>query len=103
MFQMKSANISRRVFGASLVSVASATAWGVNAEKRLRLGIDNFAVRSMGWKAGGLVDYASKLKCDSLFITDLHAFKRFDDKYLMGVKRQADGKGIKLYVGSWSI
>ena len=57
----------------------------------------------MGWKAKELVDYAAVLRCDSLFITDLGPFESFTDRYLKGVKQYADDKGIKLYIGSWSI
>ena len=36
---------------------------------RIKLGIDNFAVRAWGWKGRELVDYAAGLKLDTLFIT----------------------------------
>ena len=52
------------------------------APERLRLGVDNFAVRAMGWNANQLIDYAKELRCDSLFITDLGPFESFQDKYL---------------------
>ena len=100
---MSTLKISRRQFGAGLAVAGTATALGLKVKRTLRLGIDNFAVRAMGWKAADLVDYAAKLKCDSLFITDLYAFKNFKDDYLRDVKRRADDAGVKLYVGSWSI
>jgi len=100
---MKTTLVSRRQFGVGLALTGSAGVFGLNAQKRLRLGIDNFAVRAMGWKADELVDYAAKLKCDCLFITDLYAFKNFSAPYLKDVRQHADDKGIKLYVGSWSI
>ncbi|MEE2813053.1 MAG: twin-arginine translocation signal domain-containing protein, partial [Verrucomicrobiota bacterium] len=85
-------------------TLAAMPAWAADkAQKRLRLGLDNFAVRAMGWKAKELVDYAAVLRCDSLFITDLGPFESFTDRYLKGVKQHADDKGIKLYIGSWSI
>ena len=85
-------------------TLAAMPAWAADkAQKRLRLGLDNFAVRAMGWKAKELVDYAAVLRCDSLFITDLGPFESFTDRYLKGVKQYADDKAIKLYIGSWSI
>ena len=63
---------------------------GPSAPERLRLGVDNFAVRAMGWNANQLIDYAKELRCDSLFITDLGPFESFQDKYLKNVKAYAD-------------
>ena len=69
----------------------------------IRLGIDNFAVRAMKWKAPALIDYAAKLKTDSLFITDLDAFEKQDDAYLGELKKKAADLGIQIQLGSWSI
>ena len=99
--------MQRRDFLTTTAAVAAATtlpAWAAKrAPKRLRLGVDNFAVRAMGWNANQLIDYAKELRCDSLFITDLGPFESFQDKYLKNVKAYADDQGIKLYIGSWSI
>lgn len=72
-------------------------------KKRLSLGYDNFAVRAMGWKDRELVDYAVKLKVDTVFITDLDAFKQLDDDYLQEVRQYAADRGIRIYPGTWSI
>lgn len=69
----------------------------------IKLGIDNFAVRAMKWKAPALIDYAAQLKTDSLFITDLDAFEKQDDAYLGDLKKKAADLGIQLQLGSWSI
>ena len=45
---------------------------------KIKLGIDNFAVRAMGWKAPELIAYAAKLKCDTLLISDLDALGSLD-------------------------
>jgi len=70
---------------------------------KIKLGLDNFAVRAMGWKAPALIDYAVALKTDSLFITDLDAFESFDDKYLGALKTRAADQGLQIQVGTWSI
>ena len=57
----------------------------------------------MGWKAKELIDYAVKLKVDTVFITDLDAFQSLDEKHLLGIRKYADDKGIKIYLGTWSI
>jgi len=69
----------------------------------IKLGIDNFAVRALKWKAPALIDYAAQLKTDSLFITDLDAFEKQDDAYLGDLKKKAADLGIQLQLGSWSI
>ena len=100
--------MKRREFLATTVAAAGAVVTGCctsapGPRMPLRLGIDNFAVRAMNWNAKQLIDYANQLRCDSLFITDLGPFKNFEESYLKEVKAYADDKGIKLYIGSWSI
>lgn len=71
--------------------------------RNIKLGLDNFAVRAMGWKAPQLIDYAVKLKTDSLFITDFDAFENFEDNYLAGLKSKAADQGLQIQLGTWSI
>lgn len=70
---------------------------------KIKLGLDNFAVRAMGWKAPALIDYAASLNLDTLFISDLDAFESLEPAPLRELKRRADDAGLGLYVGSWSI
>lgn len=72
-------------------------------KRNIKLGLDNFAVRAMGWKALQLIDYAAKLKTDSLFITDFDALESFEDNYLSDVKRKAADAGLQIHLGTWSI
>ena len=68
-----------------------------------RLGLDNFAVRDMKWKAPQLIDYAAQLKTDSLFITDFGPFEKTDDAYLGDLRKMAADQGLQIQLGSWSI
>src|SRR5688500_2633116 len=90
------AGASRPLIGASSRPSSATT-------PKIKLGMDNFAVRAMAWKAPALIDYAARLKLDTLLISDLDAFESLDDGKLREVKRQADDAGIGLYLGSWSI
>jgi 3-oxoisoapionate decarboxylase len=75
-----------------------------NAPKRkIKLGLDNFAVRDMKWTAEQLIDYAVALKTDSLFITDLKPFASFTDPYLRELRNKAADQGLQIHLGSWSI
>jgi len=69
----------------------------------LRLGFDNFSIRAMGWKAGALLDYAASLKLDAILISDLDAYESFEDHYLSQLRAKAEGLGIQIHAGTWSI
>lgn len=73
------------------------------ARRGTKLGLDNFAVRAMGWKAPQLIDYAAQLMTDSLFITDFDALEKTDDAYLRELKRKAADQGLQIQLGTWSI
>lgn len=96
--------LTQAALGAAALSLASpAKAAGVVGEHKIKLGYDNFAVRDLKWKADALIDYAAKLKTDSLFISDLDAFESLEDAYLDGLRRKAADQGLQLHVGTWSI
>src|SRR5436190_21632641 len=103
---------SRREFLAAVTTAVAAAAVAPTtfaqadaAPKKLgiKLGLDNFAVRDMKWKAPQLIDYAAQLKTDSLFITDLGPFEKTDDAYLGDIRKMAADKGLQIHLGSWSI
>ena len=73
------------------------------APPKIALGMDNFAVRSMGWKAPELLQYAASLNLDTLFLSDLDCLPSLEQTPLLELKAQADAVGLHLYVGSWSI
>lgn len=70
---------------------------------KTKIGLDNFAVRAMGWKAEELIAFAAGLKCDALLISDLDSYHSLDDAHLRDVKQIADDHGLELYAGGWSI
>lgn len=97
--------MTRRDFLATTAgaALASAARPALAQPGRHALGLDNFAVRAMGWKAPQLVDYAASLGCDSLFITDFDAFESMEDAALQAIRQQAAGRGLKVQLGTWSI
>ena len=97
---------SRRAFLGTAALAAAGTLAGRRAAPAPAdppLGLDNFSVRAMGWKAPRLVEYAASLGADSLFITDLDAFESFEEPYLVSLRRQAGEAGLTLHVGTWSV
>ena len=89
--------------GLTLAPTVLAQSGTAPVKKGIKLGMDNFAVRAMGWKANALLDYAASLKLDSLFITDLDALETQESAYLGEVKARADDLGIGIHLGTWSI
>src|SRR4051794_9519650 len=73
------------------------------AEKKLRLGFDNFSVRAMNWKAPALLDYAASLQLDSILISDLDAYDTLEESALKEVRAKAEHLGIRIHAGTWSI
>ncbi len=102
--------INRRHFLGTAISAGAALALNPISpfaqspkSNRTKLGIDNFAVRAMGWKADALIDYAVSLRTDSLLISDLDAFESTDDAYLSRLRNKAQEKGLQIQLGTWSI
>lgn len=89
--------------GLALSPAAFAQETSSTPKPRLKLGLDNFAVRAMNWKAPALLDYAASLQLDTLFLSDLDALERHEPAHLREVKAKADDLGIGLYLGTWSI
>ena len=102
-------NLNRRDFVKTVAAASATFALGLPAAaqstptRKIKLGMDNFAVRAMGWDAEQLIDYAASLRLDTLFITDLKPFKSFDDAYLKDLRKKAADKGVEILLGSWSI
>src|SRR3954469_16252411 len=99
----------RRFLQSSLLAAAATPAARLLAEPpassvtKIALGMDNFSVRALGWKAAQLIDYAAGLKLDTLFISDLDSYESLEPDALRTVRAKADAAGLKMYVGSWSI
>jgi sugar phosphate isomerase/epimerase len=94
--------LSRRSF-LSTTALAAGSTLAQAPQPKIKIGLDNFAVRAMRWKAPQLIDYAAKLKCDVLFISDLDSYESLEDAALRDVKAHADAAGLALYAGGWSI
>src|SRR5438552_6875168 len=99
---LRSNHWPRRTFLKGLAVAAAGLSWPAPAEEKpapasgIKLGLDNFAVRGMKWKADQLIDYAAQLKTDSLFITDLDAFENLSESYLQSLRRKAAGHELQI-------
>src|SRR5207302_4670173 len=96
----------RRHFLKTLAAAAAASSFARRAHAavpKIKLGMDNFSVRAMGWKAPALLDYAASLKLDSILISDLDAYESLEDKPLREVRAKAHDLGIQIHAGTWSI
>ena len=95
--------LSRLAAASTALAARPLLAASKSSAPKIKLGIDNYAVRAMGWKAPELIAYAAAIKCDSLLISDLDAFTSLEDGALREIRSQAEAAGIALYLGSWSI
>jgi sugar phosphate isomerase/epimerase len=98
--------VSRRRFLQTLAAAAATASRAGLAHAtspKIKLGMDNFAVRAMGWKAPQLLDYAASLKLDSILISDLDAYESLEDAYLRNIKAKAESLQVGIHAGSWSI
>jgi len=112
IMQTHNPSLNRRQFVKTLALASSASALGLSSTaqgqvsatgRKIKLGLDNFAVRDMKWKAPQLIEYAASLKTDSLFITDFGPFESREDKYLNEIRAKAEDNGLQIQLGSWSI
>jgi sugar phosphate isomerase/epimerase len=74
-----------------------------STSRKLKLGFDNFSIRAMRWKAPQQIEYASTLKLDVLFISDLDSYESLEDAYLQDQAKKARDLGLEIYAGGWSI
>ncbi len=70
---------------------------------KLKLGFDNYSIRALGWKAPRLLDYAGRLKVDTILLSDLDVYERHGEPYLRELRARADDLGIEVQAGMLSI
>ncbi len=104
---------SRRAFLSSSVVALAATALHGQAgtgksapvvlPRPVALGFDNFAVRASNWKAMRLLEYATTVGADSVFISDLDAFESLEEPALRKLRDEAAARNLSIHVGTWSV
>ena len=62
-----------------------------------------FSIRSFGWKAGPILDYAASLKVDVVLFSDLKVYDNHEESYLKELKAKADELGLLIHAGTYSI
>lgn len=101
---------SRRQFIQSLAAATAAASLETpmlaefqTKRRNIKLGFDNFSIRAMGWKAPQLLDYAARLKVDTVLFSDLDVYESHEEKYLKDIKKKADDLAIEIQAGTGSI
>lgn len=95
--------LAQAAIGTAAVALTASRIEAQTKASPIKLGLDNFAVRAMGWKAPELIEYAAKLKIDSLFISDLDALGDLATANLKSIRQRASDAGLDLHLGTWSI
>ncbi|MCS7316325.1 MAG: sugar phosphate isomerase/epimerase [Bryobacterales bacterium] len=78
-----------------LLSPAAATL-RIGAGERLRLGLDSYSIRDLGWKATRLLEYAASLELDALQIAIPGELESQEPAYLHKLRNEAARSGIYL-------
>ena len=113
-FPQSGTALSRRQFVKSAAEAAAggALAAGLPAfaqdaspapRRSIKLGFDNFSLRALCWKAGQFLEYAAAQKLDVMFFSDLKVYESHEEAYLKQLKAKADGLGLEVHVGTFSI
>jgi sugar phosphate isomerase/epimerase len=84
---------------AATASVSAAAADDVP----IKLGFDTYSLRAFEWKAPQLIEYAAKLKLDTIQISNLNDYESREPAYLQKVKDQAARANIALDGGTGCI
>ncbi len=85
-------------------AMAAAAATGPSAPgEGIRLGYDTYSIRNFDWKAMQHIDYAGKLKLDTLQISSLDDFESLEPAHLQKVKDRASSYGMSIDGGIGSI
>jgi sugar phosphate isomerase/epimerase len=92
--------MNRRTFVQALGGAAAATAADSKPAKGIRLGFDTYSVRAFGWKDIQLIDYAAKLKLDTVQLSSLGDFSSLDPEHLKKVRAHAESLGMMLDGGT---
>lgn len=75
----------------------------MNAPFQPRLGLDNYALRALGWKATEILNYAATLKLDAVLFSDFDVYESLAPDQLQDLRLRAQDQGITLYAGMLSI
>jgi sugar phosphate isomerase/epimerase len=94
--------MNRRTFVQALggaAAAAGASAADSRPAQGIRLGFDTYSVRAFGWKDMQLIDYAAKLKLDTLQLSSLDNYSSLDPEHLKQVRVHAESLGMQLDTG----
>ncbi|MBM3839821.1 MAG: sugar phosphate isomerase/epimerase [Verrucomicrobia bacterium] len=72
-------------------------------QRKLKLGFDNYAIRSLGWKASRLLDYAASLKVDAILLSDLDVYESHTEAHLKELRAKAASVGVEIQIGTLSV
>src|ERR1700721_3033808 len=65
----------------------------------IKLGFDSYSIRAFKWKAIQLLDYAARLKLDTVQLSSLGDYDNLEPAYLQQVKDHAARVGVSIDAG----
>src|SRR5919201_1568728 len=67
-----------------------------------RLGLDSYSLRSQGWDAFQLLEYAAGMGLDNVHFSERRFLGSLSDDYLAALRRRAEELGVTIEVGMMS-
>ena len=96
-------HMRRRTFLQSAAGAALASPLGAASQPNIRLGMDAYSIRSLGWKAAQILDYAKALKLDAVMLSSPDAFEGLEPAQLTKLRDDAGSAGILVETAIGSI
>ncbi len=89
--------MTRRILFKAAAGAAAAPL--LTAGEKIRLGMDAYSIRALEWKAMQLIDYAAKLKLDTIQISSLGDYESLEPEHLKKVRDFAAAREITIDAG----
>jgi 3-oxoisoapionate decarboxylase len=91
-------SMNRRTF-LETAAALPALAQAARTDTGIKLGFDTYSLRAFGWKDMQLIDFAARMKCDTLQISDSADYSSTDAAHLRAVRDYAAKAGIQIDAG----
>jgi len=92
--------MTRRAFlpaaGLKITTGCLSCAWALPPPAGLKLGFDTYTLRGFRWKAIALLDYAARMRLDTIQFSSLRDFESLESGHLHHVRNHANRLGISI-------
>ncbi len=83
--------------------LAASAAWAIKGNSVVKLGIDLFSLRSLGWSPFEYLDYCARWKAKVVHFSEIRFLGSLEEAHVKRVREHAGKLGIELEIGMRSI